>query len=348
MAPGLWSAAWPGRRLLAASLALTALAASLAGASITVAHATGRTKQLAHNTCARSRLQIPRCGLLWGIYMPAQPAPGGWIAPYAQVERPTGRKFDIVRNYADWKQGVTFPTKPEAAFAKAHGVVLSVNWSAVDYTTHARVQYASIASGQWDKSVILPEARALKSFRHPIFIDFDAEFDNTAKSGTGTPTEYVAAYRHIHRVMRLAGVTNVIWAWISTGYLGHAAQIAASYPGRGYVNWVGYDPYNFAQCHSEGWRSPYETFQPFYHWLQTQPGMRRKPIILGEYASATGPSVESWYAHVASALQRLPKIKAVMQWSSAVPNCDFRLTDSAAALAGFAKSSNAPYITGAK
>jgi hypothetical protein len=347
MAPGLFAAARPGRRLVAGSLAIATLAAIAAGAGTTVAHATSHVTQLAHNSCKRNQIDVPRCGVLWGIYLPAQPAPGGWIAPYAQVEGPTGRKFDIVRNYVDWKRGVTFPTKAEASFAKAHGVVLSLSWSAVDYTTRARVSYASIASGQWDSSVILPEARALKRFRHPVFVDFDAEFDNVAKSGSGTPAQYVAAYRHIHRVMRLAGVTNVIWTWISTGYVGHTQQIAASYPGAAFVNWIGYDPYNFAQCQSTAWRSPYQTFQPFYRWLTTQPAMRKKPIMLGEYASAPGPAVGSWYANVAGALRRLPRIKAAMQWSSATsPTCDFRLTDSTAALAGFAKSSHAPYITG--
>ena len=77
--------------------------------------------------------------------------------------------------------------------------------------------------------------------------------------------------------------------------------------------------------------------------------MRRKPMMLGEYASVQGPRVGDWYAAVAGALKRLPRIKAVMQWGSATSSkCDFRLTDSAAALKGFKQSSHSQYILGAK
>jgi hypothetical protein len=307
------------------------------------------TPHVTHNVCARSNLDVPACGVLWGQYQPpvAEPTSKFWVQHYPGVERSIGRRFDIVKGYVDWRPGAVFPGPQQVALADGGRRILDFSWNAVDFKTRAKVSYQSIADGAWDSSVILPEARRLKTFHHKVFIDFDHEFDSATQAGKGTAAQYAAAYRHIHRVMRLAGVKNIIWAWVSTGYLAHAGQIAASYPGRGFVNWVGYDPYNFAQCHAESWRSPYQTFQPFYHWLLTQPGMRDKPIMLGEYASAPGPSVESWYAHVANALRHLPKIKAVMQWSSSIPGCDFQLTQSPGALAGFTQSSNARYITGA-
>ncbi|HTW19122.1 MAG TPA: glycosyl hydrolase [Mycobacteriales bacterium] len=301
-----------------------------------------------HNRCKRNAIDVPKCGVLWGIYLPPQPASTGWIAPYSKIEVPIGRRFDLVKNYSQWKAGVTFPTKAEASYANRRHQILEFAWAAVDYGTRAKISYASIASGAWDKSVIRPEARALKHFHHKVFIDFSAEFDGASQTGHGTPAQYVAAYRHIHDVMKAAGVKNVIWAWVSTGDLEHASVIRASYPGPKYVNWVGYDPYNFAGCHNEGWRSPYETFSPFYKWTRHQTGMRHKPLLLGEYASAIGPKVGAWYAHVATALHHLPRIKALMQWSSATSStCDFRLTDSAAALAGFGVSSNSRYVLGA-
>jgi beta-mannanase len=270
------------------------------------------------------------------------------VQHYGVVERAIGRRFDIVLSYMGWQPGVVFPDPEQARLAKDGRRILDFSWDAINFATRATASYQSIADGKWDRSVLRHEARRLKAFHQKVFIEFNHEFDDPAQSGRGTPAQYAAAYRHIHRYMRLAGVTNIIWVWVSTGYLGDARQIAEGYPGSGYVNWIGYDPYNFASCRSEAWRTPFETFQPFYHWLQMHPHMRDKPILLNEYASATGPAVGRWYAGVARTLQRLPKIKAVMQWSSAMPTCDFRLTDSAAALAGFAKSSNAPYITGAK
>jgi hypothetical protein len=301
---------------------------------------------MASNKCKKSKLKVPKCGVLWGLYTPPVAGRGVWKAPYGKLEKPIGRRFDMVKRYIDWAPGTTFPNSSDRTLADGGKRILDFSWNSINYKTRAKVSYQSIANGAWDKSVILPEARKLKSFHHRVFIDFNHEFDNKAQSGEGTPAQYVAAYRHIHHVMRVAGVHNVIWAWVSTGYTGHDAEIKASYPGARYVNWVGYDPYNFAQCHSEGWRTPYQTFQPFYHWLRTQPGMKNKPIMLGEYASAPGAQVGAWYAGVAGALKRLPHIKAVMQWSSTSDGCDFRLQDSAAALAGFAVSSTSAYVLG--
>jgi hypothetical protein len=114
------------------------------------------------------------------------------------------------------------------------------------------------------------------------------------------------------------------------------------------VDWVGYDAYNFYRCHSSSlWRVPQLTFSSYYNWLQSRPAMRNKPVLLAEYATAPGPRIKAWYAGVASALRRLPRIKALIQWSSHTSTtCDFRLTNSAAAVAGFAKSSLAPNVIG--
>jgi hypothetical protein len=302
--------------------------------------------KIVHNPCKKSKIDVPACGVLWGLYTPPVAGPGVWEAPYANIEKPIGRRFDIVKRYIGWQAGITFPNSSDRKLAGKGKRILDFSWNSINYNTRKKVSYESIADGSWDKSVILPEARRLKTFHHKVFIDFNHEFDNKAQSGEGSPAQYVAAYRHIHRVMRLAGVHNVIWTWISTGYIGHAQEIKQSYPGARYVNWVGYDPYNFAQCHSEGWKTPYKTFQPFYHWLRTQPGMKHKPIMLGEYATAPGTNADSWYAHVAPALRRLPRIKAVMQWSSVSAGCNFRINQSTATLAGFKVSSNAPYVIG--
>jgi Glycosyl hydrolase family 26 len=301
-----------------------------------------------HNVCKKSALDVPACGVLWGLYTTPVPAPGGWVAPYEKLEKPINRRFDIVKRYVDWEPGTTFPSATDRSIAANGKRILDFSWNAVDYGTGATVSYTSIADGSWDASVILPEAQQLKAFHYKVFIDFNHEFDGSDKAAAGTPAQYVAAYRHIHQVMHQAGVRNVIWAWVSTGNPAHEAQIKAGYPGSGYVNWVGYDPYNFGQCHSEAWRSPYQTFHRFYEWLGTQPTMKNKPIMLGEYGSVSGPAVGAWYAEVPQALRQLPRIKAVIQWSSATSSvCDFRLTDSAAALAGFTAASHSPYVTGA-
>jgi hypothetical protein len=347
-----------GRRAVTAScLALigavalgTGLASPSAGAPRLASTASPHTvaaPDLA-NKCHRSAIDVPSCGVLWGLY--TQPVAGKpHFAPhYGTFERAIGRRFDIVKDYVGWERGVTFPNSTYTKLAGKSRRILYVSWNGVNYDTRASVSYRSIAAGKYDKSVILPEARRLKAFHQKIFIDFNHEFDAKGQASKGTPAQYVAAYRHIHDVFHNAGVTNVIWSWVSTGTMRNIADIKASWPGAKYVDWVGYDPYNFATCTGAPWHTSFQTFEPFYHWLRTQRGMRHKPILLGEYASAMSPgSIGSWYASLANTLRRLPRIKALFQWSAAtLQNCDVSLADSAAAMAGFATASNAPYVTG--
>jgi hypothetical protein len=333
--------------VMAAAVDLAAPGVGATGPRVGAGQTTSRLPS-AHNRCKRSKMDVPACGVLWGMYTPPVPGPSHEIQPFGSLEKQVGRRFDIVKNYVGWGSGAPFPTDAERALAGNGKRILEFSWTAASFSSRAKVSYQSIAAGDWDKSVILPEARHLKHFHHKVIIDFNHEFDSRNQAGKGTPAQYVAAYRHIHQVMRRAGVRNVIWAWVSTGDLGHAQEIEASYPGPSYVNWVGFDPYNFAQCHSDPWRTPYQLIHPFYRWLRSHRGTRNKPIMLGEYGSAPGPLVEAWYAGMARALKRMPRIKAVMEWNSSTSSvCDFRLTDSAAAMAGFRVASNAPYIIGA-
>ena len=48
------------------------------------------------------------------------------------------------------------------------------------------------------------------------------------------------------------------------------------YPGDAYVDWLSWDPYNFAGCMSgkfkrDEWKSFTEIVRPFYDWLDAQP-----------------------------------------------------------------------------
>jgi hypothetical protein len=286
------------------------------------------------------------------MYTPPRPFTSRWTSPYRPFEKAVGRRFDIVKQYAEWKPGVLFPNSADEALAGRGQRTLDVSWNATTFGAgRHQISYASIASGAWDASVIRPEALRLKAFRHRIFIDFDHEFDSHTQAGKGSPAQYVAAYRHIHRVMHAMGVRNVIWTWVSTGDVDHAARDRASYPGSRYVDWIGYDPYNWYGCrphsHRSGSHSPRYVFGRYYHWVRHQHAMRHKPMMLAEYASAEGPAQGRWYAHVARALRQLPRIKAVMEFGSqGAPGCDFRLGDSPAALRGFAKSGHSRYVTG--
>lgn len=328
---------------IAASLTVTLavgagfVAPTVGAAPTGFAHSATAKTAAVHNECKRSTLDVPRCGVLWGMYVQDQ--------AYPPVEQQIGRRLDLVKNYVGWRRGqATFPNPVSRALG-AGGRTLAFSWSPSNFLTRQTVSYASIAAGDWDKSVIKPEARALKAYHHRVFIDFSHEFDAAGHTALGSPAQYIAAYRHIWRVMKRAHVHNVIWTWVSTGFTLHEAQIRSYYPGPKYVDWIGYDPYNWAQCHRTTSKSPYRIFQPFYTWLRHQKGMKHKPYMLAEYGTSIDSHARSWYRHVPNALHRLPRIKAVVQWDDGIA-CNFRLSTSARALQGFASASHAKYILG--
>lgn len=303
--------------------------------------------------CGVNRLLVPSCGVSWGVYTKQRTAAEGWATPFVQIERAIGRRFDLVKRYHDWSNSGgngQFPDQYERQLGATGQRTLYFAWTSNIWSTGSFAHWRDIANGEYDSSVILPAAKRLKAWGKPVFIDFDHEMDGRTRTANGTPADYVAAYRHIQDVMANAGVTNVVWAWVPTGTMANVGRIKAMYPGDAYVDWVGYDPYNFYRCNGSPWEDPYRSLAPFYGWLQDN-GMADKPILLGEYGSVPDPDnvgrIKDWYGGVPAALKRLPHIKAVIQWNSQTSTiCDFRVTGSPAALSGFRSAANAPYVTG--
>lgn len=328
-------------------LVLTA-GAAVAAASIGLAlPATGSASGF--NTCARSSIDVPSCGVLWGMFRPRVAVAGqtAKTANYPQVEAQIGRPFDIVKNYTGWQAGATFPVSADTTLA-ASGHTLYFSWNAVNYSTSKIVTYASIANGSYDSSVIIPEAKALKAFGAKVFLDFNHEYDAKTQTSKGTPAQFAAAYRHIWTVFKNQGVTNVIWVWTTTGWTGNATDILAGWPGASYVNWIGYDPYSLGACAGRKWHSSFDTFDLFYAFVSQHSSMAGKPMILTEYsATATNPDIRNWYSSIPATLAKLPRLKALIQYSDTSPTgCDVIVTHSAAAMAGFTAAANSPIVTG--
>ncbi len=298
------------------------------------------------NTCTRNSNYVPRCGVLWGMYLPPVSGPGVWKQPYAATEKKLGRRLDIVKAFYGFEAGKRFPNSRQRTLAKKR--LLQVSWNAYDYGRGRALSYAAIARGDYDASIIRPQARALKSWNHRVIVDFDHEMNFAgSKTGTGTAAQYRKAYRHVVKVFRSVGATKVRWAWVTTGY--NTTSIKKWYPGATWVDWVGYDPYNFYTCHGVPWRTARSVISGFYRYATREPGMRHKPLMLGEYGSQIGPKAGAWYVNAAKALRSMPRIKAVMQFSSTVGSrCNFRVGDHAATLRGFKKAGRSAYVMGVR
>lgn len=155
---------------------------------------------------------------------------------------------------------------------------------------------ASIADGRYDSYIKRVAAEARK-YARPLFIRLDWEFNGhwypwSAQTRSGqlrkgnSPSEYVAAWRHVVRLFGSA--PNATFVWCPTLYhVVHSTrfQVSAWYPGNAYVGWIGLDSY----LGSANWK--YMQFGPAaldadYAFAKAH----HKPVMIAEWAlSRPGP-----------------------------------------------------------
>lgn len=276
---------------------------------------------------------VPTCGAWWGAATKAQTYAG-----YTNLEHVIGRKLDITYHYRSVNNAA--PSKSELQLANT------------GHTLHLDLEprgmsWSKIAAGGADAS-LRKGAAAVKNIGKPVFMTFDAEAD---RSNGGSPAQFVAAWRHVHQVYASAGASNAIWVWILTGYVGNkGAHFAALWPGTQYVDWIGWDAYNWANCHGTKAPNPAksESFATvvsrFYNWVRTD-GKKlgidpNKPYMIGETSSAyfkSNPGLTTdWFKNIPAGLKQYPNIKAVQIWDSTFGgSCNFSVSKNAASMAGF-------------
>ena len=231
-----------------------------------------------------------------------------------------GRKFDLTSRYHDFSTHSSLGLFPDS-YEKKLGAdrTLFMSWQARVGSTKTNIKWADIANGSYD-SYITSAATRLKAWNKPVIIAFDAEFDNLT-SIKGPVTDYVAAYRRIVDTFRDYGVTNVAWAWVPTGYMGagNDARTWAGYPGDSYVDWVGYDPYNFYKCTGANWKTFEQTISPAYNWFKSK-GLDKKPFLISEYGTQYDPNNAAastkFYDDIPGVLKRYPNLKALIRFDA--------------------------------
>ncbi|WP_327317183.1 glycosyl hydrolase [Streptomyces sp. NBC_01235] len=285
--------------------------------------------------CAPSALLEPPCGAWFGAFVPH--SKGNLAEKVHDYEEKVGRKLDIVYTYHDMSlaqgtslEGQLLTTEEQRVAADGHLLLLSWESKWWGGTKAQQPTWKQMADGDLDASVIDVQAERVKQYGRStgqkIFLSFDLEMD-TRTPANGTPEDYVRAYRHIHDRFRKLGVTNVVWTWITTGYLPHAELIKRMYPGDDYVDWVAYNQYNYYRCHKANWLSFAQTQRATHDWIRKNIS-DDKPLMLSEFGTANDPSQPDrqaeWYAKVPAVLKGLTGVKAALQWNyrDPGPHCD--------------------------
>jgi hypothetical protein len=347
----------PLRSVLATAVAILLAAACSPGGpdSTPKPRVTPALPRVQPQDCSVSAKLIPTCGALLGV----SAEPGG-DADVAALERKLGRKFDLVYEFHGIDKPL--PARDEERMV-AEGRVLHVNIEAKEFgqATHPDVAWSRIVAGEFDQA-LRAQATGLAALGSPVMVTFDQEVDSPKRVGQrGTAAEFVAAWRHIHRLYAAAGARNIVWVWVVTGYEGNLDAVGSVYPGNEYVDWLSWDPYNMAGCQTgkfkpAQWRSFADSVEPFYGWLQTEGARagidKAKPYLLSEFGTVANPDDPSasarWYAELPAALERFPQVKAVQLWNGEVGACDFRIEKQPAALDTFGQVARTPTFTSAK
>jgi hypothetical protein len=217
----------------------------------------------------------------------------------------------------------------------AAGRIPLVNWEPHN------IDFAKIVDGSLDATIIA-RANGSKALGKKFFLDFAAEMNGDEAWSDNNASLYLSAYRHIHDLFVAAGANNVVWAWCPnvTDTQGGNRTTMDYYPGDAYVDWTGVDGYNWGTKNG-GWQTFQQVFQNIYPLLAA----RKKPILIGEMASAeAGGDKGKWIDDIVPTLRNsFPLIKAIV-WFDINKEADWRISSSPASEAAFIRMVNNPYF----
>ncbi|WP_371669758.1 glycosyl hydrolase [Streptomyces sp. NBC_00289] len=356
----------PGRRRLLTTFAVAVCAVLVAvlvlrdasgppGPRSGTAAGSGSRASALGGDCRPTALLEPPCGAWFGAFVPH--SKDDLEEKVLAYEKHVGRRLDIVYTYHDMSrvEGVRregqLLTDDEQAVGRDRMLLLSWESKWWGGTKQQQPTWKQIAAGDLDDTVIDVQAERIKAYGErtgkKVFLSFDLEMD-TRTPASGSPEDYVAAYRHIHDRFARLGVGNVVWTWIITGYLEHADLFQRLYPGDEYVDWIGYNQYNYYRCHNADWLSFEQTQTATHTWIRTHLS-DDKPLMLSEFGTADDPSTPDrqagWYAQVPRVLKELDGVKAALQWNYRDPGryCDLAVANDDA-WDGLRKAVSDPYL----
>jgi hypothetical protein len=255
-----------------------------------------------------------------------------------QFESMIGRKLDIEMWYYRW--GTSF-WNGAPLWDVANGRIPEIKYGAS--TTPS---LDSITDGSQD-ATLRALADGIRSLGSDVLFCplWEMNGDWEAWSGAKTndpgtydgPLKYIKAWRHMHDIFVQEGATNAVWVWApdrGDSPKENWNHWLKYYPGDTYVDWVGFDGYNWgtsATTWSSTWASFEDTFRPIYRDFAA-----RKPIMIAETASTElGGDKAQWMADAQAMIKaRWPDVVAVT-WFDDNKETDWRVDSSSSALGGY-------------
>jgi hypothetical protein len=280
-----------------------------------------------------------RC-VRWGALVPSAPGEAGNLDA---LERSVGRTVDYFGYYQGWASRDAFDFgRAEAAFGR--GAVPVVAWEPWDWlkgSEQPEFALSRIIAGDFDE-YIRGWAADARRFGRRVLLRFAYEMNGDwmpwSEGVNGNkPGQYVQAWRHVHRIFRQEGATNVRWVWAPNVISPDFVPLQRLYPGDRYVDLVGIDGYNWGTT-QPSWGSRWQSFDEIF-----RPTIRRirritsKRILITETASTEhGGNKARWIRETLAAFDRYPSIVGFM-WFNYDKETDWRIQSSPEALRAFRK-----------
>jgi Glycosyl hydrolase family 26 len=260
------------------------------------------------------------------------------------LEHTMQKHISVVMWYADWAHNEPDVEQLEAVAAR--GSTPEVTWEPWDALNPVRDQpryrLRNIVAGHFD-SYIRAWANALAAYGRPVRLRFAQEMNGgwypwSERSNGNRPHEFVGAWRHIHRIFRTVGATNVEWVWSPASITINASQ----YPGDAYVDLVSLSAFN------GGLQLRYSPWKPFAHVVGRSLARLHtiaptKPIEISEIGVAgTDGSKAAWIAGLFETLRRYPSITSVIWYDLEKGGTDWRFESTPRAAEAFAAGAADP------
>ncbi|KRF34625.1 glycoside hydrolase family 26 protein [Nocardioides sp. Soil805] len=171
-----------------------------------------------------------------------------------------------------WGYGDVFPAAPELAHSRGGTRDVLLSWDM------GETRFVEWSRGDHD-AYLDQIAEAALAYPYDVYVrpwpemngDWQS-FQPTRDGGKaygGTPTEFVAAWRHVVDHLRAAGVDNLKWVFNPTvDTYAETTRVGDIWPGAGYVDVLGLDGFNWGKDSLWGeWRSFTAVFKKQYQRL---------------------------------------------------------------------------------
>jgi cellulose synthase/poly-beta-1,6-N-acetylglucosamine synthase-like glycosyltransferase/beta-mannanase len=257
-----------------------------------------------------------------GIFSPAG---SGGLSSMQQVQKEQDRyncHFNIISLYIPWGDAAEcFIPGALADSIYRNGSYPMITWEPwgalfKDKALNNEQQLlARISSGAYDL-YLAAFADQLRALNRPVYLRFAHEADNPAypwsASGGNTPEDFRKAWRYVHRLFQQRGVYNAVWVWNPW----KAENVAAYFPGREYVDWLGVTGLNYGSLNEDGRSYSFEELYMPYHQLPLFHA--DLPVMIAETGSLRGEGdQDAWLNSALSVMEKdFKEIKALVLFNS--------------------------------